>query len=75
VNFSTRRIFLHCGAIFFPLQEKNGLSSRSGGVASARRERSARPPSAAEVNFLLAFVGRAATMSEKFTTSGVGRRS
>jgi len=29
-----------------------------------------RPPSGAEVNFLLAFVGRAATMNEKFTMGG-----
>jgi hypothetical protein len=56
-QFSTCRIFLHCGAIFFPLQEKNGRLSRSDGGASARRDRSASPPSGAEVNFLLAFVG------------------
>ncbi|HKC09153.1 MAG TPA: hypothetical protein VKJ67_19955, partial [Methylomirabilota bacterium] len=71
-KFSTCRIFLHCGAIFFPLQEKNRVLARSGAAASARQSLSASPPSGAEVNFLLAFVGRAATMIEKFTTGGDG---
>jgi arginine decarboxylase len=76
--FSTRpRIFLHCGAIFFSLQEKNDRFGRSGGggerarrLAERARASSATPPNAVAGNFSLAFGGRAARMSQNFTTGG-----
>ncbi|MGH7414185.1 MAG: hypothetical protein ACREKJ_08295, partial [Candidatus Rokuibacteriota bacterium] len=42
------------------------------GATRRRGEASARPPRGAAGNFLLAFVGAAATMNQKFTTSGGG---
>jgi arginine decarboxylase len=80
-TFSTRRIFLHCVANFFPLQEKNAilappkppdrtLDDAAGAPADAFRALD----DASKVNFSLAFVGSAATMSQKFTTGCGGAR-
>src|SRR6266542_3179159 len=69
--FSAEKIFgqnfVHCGAIFGALQEKSGppvssrwLRSGAGGARRAPR----RPLFVSAGNFLLAFRGRVATMSE-----------
>src|SRR6266511_309575 len=62
--FSAEKIFgqnfAHCGAIFLALQEKSGLRQPPGGSGATRQG----TPEGAAGNFLLAFPGRADTMSK-----------
>src|SRR6185295_14904183 len=67
-NFLLAGFFCTVGPFFFHCKKKIAFWP----APPRSRALAAGSPSGAEVNFLLAFVGRAATMSEKFTTGGGG---